>query len=86
MPQIPSVMHVFWQASYVQTYLKRDVRNLRNLDDLARFQVFLRPYHANIGKRLIKSPKVYFADTGLLCYLVGLHDVAHAAAGPMGKV
>jgi hypothetical protein len=115
-----------WQASYVQTYLERDVRNLRNIGDLTQFQIFLRalaarsaqilnlselardvgvavntakdwisvleasfqifllrPYFANIGKRLIKSPKVYFMDTGLLCYLVGLRDIEHAAAGPM---
>lgn len=32
----------------------------------------------------MKSPKVYCADTGLLCYLVGLRDPGHAAAGPMG--
>jgi predicted AAA+ superfamily ATPase len=38
----------------------------------------------NLGKRLVKSPKVYFTDTGLLCYLVGLRDAEHAAAGPMG--
>ena len=51
----------------------------------ASFQIFLlRPYYANVGKRLIKSPKVYFVDTGLLSYLVGLRDVEHAAAGPMG--
>jgi predicted AAA+ superfamily ATPase len=51
----------------------------------ASFQVFLlRPYFANIGKRLVKSPKAYFADTGLVCYLVGLRDTEHAAAGPMG--
>jgi len=111
----------------VQTYLERDVRNLRsigdlslfqtylralaarsaqllNLSDLARdvgiavntakdwlsileasFQVFiLRPYFANIGKRLVKSPKVYFIDPGVLCYLVGLRDPLHAASGPMG--
>ena len=116
-----------WQSSYIQTYLERDVRNLRSLGDLTQFQVFLRalaarsaqilnlsdlardvgiavntakdwisileasfqviilrPYSANIGKRLIKSPKVYFIDTGLLCYLVGLRDTEHAAAGPMG--
>ena len=116
-----------WQASYVQTYLERDVRNLRsigdlslfqtylralaarsaqllNLSDLARdvgiavntakdwlsileasFQVFiLRPYFANIGKRLVKSPKVYFIDPGVLCYLGGLRDPLHAASGPMG--
>jgi hypothetical protein len=51
----------------------------------ASFQVFiLRPYFVNIGNRLVKSPKVYFMDTGLLCYLVGLRDGEHAAAGPMG--
>jgi uncharacterized protein len=32
----------------------------------------LTPYYANIGKRLIKSPKIYFADHGLLCYLLGI--------------
>lgn len=32
----------------------------------------LRPYHANISKRLTKMPKVYFYDTGLLCYLLGI--------------
>ncbi len=49
------------------------------------FQIFLlKPYSASIGKRLIKSPKVYFTDTGLLCYLVGLRDAEHAASGPMG--
>jgi predicted AAA+ superfamily ATPase len=116
-----------WQASYVQTYLERDVRNLRNVADLTLFQTFLRalatrcaqllnlsdlardvgvavntakdwlsvleasmqvfvlrPYFANLGKRLVKSPKVYFTDVGLLCYLVGLRDAEHAASGPMG--
>ena len=116
-----------WQASYVQTYLERDIRNLRNIGNLTLFQTFLRalaarsaqilnlselardvgvsvstakdwisileasfqifilrPYYANIGKRLVKSPKIYFVDTGLLCYLVGLRDIEHAAAGPMG--
>ncbi len=46
--------------------------------------IILRPYFANIGKRLVKAPKVYFTDTGILCHLVGLRDPAHAAAGPMG--
>jgi len=32
----------------------------------------LPPYHANIGKRLVKSPKIYLRDTGLLHYLVGV--------------
>ena len=30
----------------------------------------LRPHHANFSKRLIKSPKLYFLDSGLLCYLL----------------
>lgn len=30
----------------------------------------LRPHHSNFGKRLIKSPKIHFLDTGLLCYLL----------------
>jgi predicted AAA+ superfamily ATPase len=116
-----------WHASYIQSYLERDVRTLRqvgdlsqfrnflyalaarsaqllNVADLARdlgvavntvkawlsvleasFQVFvLRPYYANVGKRLVKTPKVYFTDVGTLCYLVGLKSPEHAAAGPMG--
>jgi predicted AAA+ superfamily ATPase len=51
----------------------------------ATYQVIvLRPYFANVGKRLVKTPKVYFTDVGLLCYLTGLKDPQHAAAGPMG--
>ena len=118
-----------WHGSYVETYLERDVRTLRqvgdltgfrnllrvlaartgqllNLTDIARdlgvavntirawlsvleatWQVFvLRPYHANIGKRLVKTPKVYFADVGTLCHLAGLRDPEHAASGPLGGV
>lgn len=36
----------------------------------------LRPHHENLGKRLIKSPKLHFLDTGLLCYLLGIRDAA----------
>ncbi len=115
-----------WLASYVQTYLERDVRSLRQVGDLSQFQMFLRalaarsgqllnladisrdlgvalntvkawlsvleatyqvvvvrPYSANVGKRLVKTPKVYFTDTGVLCYLMALRDAAHAAAGPV---
>ena len=117
---------VHWHRSYIQTYLERDVRTLRQVGDLTQFQDFLRvlaarsaqllslsdisrdlgvalntvkawlsvleasfqvvvlrPYFANIGKRLIKTPKVYFTDTGTLCHLVGLVDTQHAAKGPM---
>ena len=116
-----------WHGSYLQTYLERDVRSLRQIGDLTLFQSFLRllaarsgqllnltdlardlgatvntikawlsvleatfqvivlrPYFANVGKRLVKTPKVYFTDTGTLCYLAGLRDPEHAAAGPLG--
>ena len=47
----------------------------------------LKPYHANLGKRLVKRPKVYFLDTGILGYLLGLTEPAQViqgmAAGPM---
>ncbi|MBA4392281.1 MAG: GTP-binding protein [Desulfobacca sp.] len=119
--------HMLWHASYVQTYLERDVRSIRQIGDLNQFQIFLRalaarsaqllnlselsrdlglavntikswlsvleatfqiiilrPYFVNVGKRLVKTPKVYFGDVGTLCYLVGLKDADHALAGPMG--
>lgn len=44
---------------------------------------FLMPYHKNFGKRLIKAPKCYFIDTGLVSYLVGLQNEEHALEGPM---
>lgn len=47
----------------------------------------LRPHFANFGKRLIKTPKLYFYDTGLLAYLLTIHseDVleTHAMRGPL---
>jgi len=45
--------------------------------------VVVRPYLANVGKRLVKSPRVYFTDTGTLCHLTGLRDPDHAAFGPL---
>lgn len=36
--------------------------------------VLLRPHYENFGKRLVKSPKLYFLDTGLLCYLLGIRS------------
>jgi len=41
----------------------------------AGYQVFLLyPYYQSLGKRLVKSPKIYFNDTALASYLLGLHD------------
>lgn len=105
----------FFFDSYIQTYIERDVRLLKNIGDLAQFGRFMRlcagrvgqplnlttlatdtgvspntvkawisvleasylifklpPYFENFNKRLIKSPKLYFFDTGLMCNLLGV--------------
>jgi len=43
----------------------------------------LQPYYKNFGKRIIKSPKIYFLDTGLVSFLVGLYSEEHLINGPM---
>ncbi|MFA4945870.1 MAG: ATP-binding protein [Lentisphaeria bacterium] len=116
-----------WFASYIQTYLERDVRRLRQVGDLGQFQNFvkavalrsgqllnlsdvgrdlgltvntikawvsvleasglvvtLRPYFESLGKRLVKTPKLYFTDTGLLCHLAGITTAEQLALSPFG--
>jgi uncharacterized protein len=106
-----------WYPNYIQTYIERDVRQLKNITDLMLFQkfiqlcagrigqllnlvslsndcgisvkttqawlsvleasyilFFLQPYYKNFSKRLIKSPKLYFYDTGLACSLLGIES------------
>jgi len=103
--------------SYIETYIERDVRTMKNIGDLSLFRKFLllcagrtgqllntsalgnevgvdqktirswlsileasfiifllRPYHRNWNKRVVKQPKLYFYDTGLLCSLLGLKE------------
>lgn len=43
----------------------------------------LRPYFVNISKRLVKSPKVYFVDTGLLCFLLDIKSAKELAVHPL---
>lgn len=43
----------------------------------------LRPWFRNKGKRLVKTPKVYFLDVGLLCHLCGLDNALALRLGPM---
>jgi len=43
----------------------------------------LRPHHANFNKRLIKAPKLYFFDTGLLCWLLGIQEAGHLVTHPL---
>lgn len=43
----------------------------------------LPPWFANIGKRLIKAPKLYFCDVGLAAWLIGITDVSQLATHPL---
>ena len=43
----------------------------------------LQPWHANIGKRLVKAPKLYFTDTAVACRLLGLQEASQLAGHPM---
>ncbi len=108
--------------SYLQTYVERDVRQVKNILNLGLFQRFiqllagrvgqlfnqqslavelgvdnktvnawltvletsfiayrLQPYYQNFSKRIVKTPKVYFYDTGLAAYLLGIRSVGDLA-------
>ena len=47
----------------------------------------LRPFHANLRKRLVKSPKLHFYDVGLACWLLGIRSAdqlrSHPLRGPL---
>ncbi len=115
-----------WFASYIATYIERDIRQVLRVHDLSVFQRFVRlcagrngqllnlnalagetgvsqktarswlsvlessyivhllpPYFRNFGKRLIKTPKLYFLDQGLACWLLGIRSHEHLALHPM---
>ena len=83
------VSHVhaqLWNASYLAKSLEISVpASIRYLDRLE--QVFLvrrlQPFHANVGKRLTKSPKVYLRDTGLLHALQGISTLDQLSGHPI---
>jgi hypothetical protein len=45
--------------------------------------VLLEPWFSNRTKSLVKTPKLYFCDTGLLCYLLGIHGVGDLLNSPV---
>ena len=50
----------------------------------ASYLVFrLLPHHASFNKRLVKAPKLYFYDSGLACWLLGIHTPQQLAAHPL---
>lgn len=44
--------------------------------------MLLPPYYRNVGKRLVKSPKLYFNDTAIVCHLLGLRDTQTLLSSP----
>ena len=120
-----SVRNLFYQ-SYIQTYIRRDVKDILSISDETLFYSFLvavaartgqllnyadvardtaidnktakswlsvletsglvsllKPYHRNVTKRLVKSPKLYFLDTGLCTYLTKWPTPDSLEAGAM---
>ena len=115
-----------WYANYIETYLQRDVRKIKEIKNLSDFQTFLglcagrtgqilnlsslandsgvsvptikewlsvleasyviyrlQPFHKNFNKRLIKSPKFYFYDTGLVCALLNIKNEKELMKHPL---
>jgi predicted AAA+ superfamily ATPase len=114
-----------WNASYLQTYLERDLRTVLNVLDLRDFERFMRfiaartgqllnysecskelgisvptvkrwvsaleasyiifllpPFFENMGKRIVKTPKLYMLDMGLLSYLLRVPDANYILNSP----
>lgn len=114
-PAAQNILSTDWTSSYLRTYVERDVRSLLAVQNLSKFQTFLKlcagrhgqllnlsslavdagisqttatswismleasylcfrlcPYYNNFKKRLVKMPKLYFYDSGLVCFLLGI--------------
>jgi len=115
-----------WYPNYIQTYLERDVREIKNIANLIDFQRFLKlcagrvgqildlsslandvgisvntakswlsvleatfilyrlpPFYKSFNKRIIKSPKIYFYDTGLVCSLLAIKTKDQLKSHPL---
>ncbi|MBI3319700.1 MAG: ATP-binding protein [Candidatus Omnitrophica bacterium] len=59
------------------------VKKWLSLLEASRMVYLLSPYYQHFGKRVTKSPKAYFLDCGLACYLTGVETEAHVLNGPM---
>jgi len=124
-PVMRPASRALWFASYLQTYIERDVRTITQVRDLPTFRRFLSllasrhgqflnktdlaaplgvavttvgewlyvlevtgqiilvpPYFENFGKRLVKTPKVYWGDSGLACHLLGIQTQAELDRSP----
>lgn len=114
---VRNIPPTIFYRNYYNTYVERDIRNVLQVKNLEKFDLFIRllagragsevnasnlalevgvssptisqwlslletayiifkvrPIHANISKRLTKSPKIFFTDTGLQCFLMGITE------------
>ena len=96
----PTVLRRFWQmiahchgqlwnASKVASSLGTTVPTVQRYLDILEHTFMVRrlsPFHANVKKRLVKAPKVYLRDSGLLHVLLGIRHledlIGHPSAGP----
>ncbi|MFT4155243.1 ATP-binding protein [Parafilimonas sp.] len=114
-----------WYPSYIRTYIERDVKQLKNIENTVLFNRFiqlcagrigqqlntaalsnecgidvktvnawlsilqssfiiylLQPHFQNFNKRVVKTPKLYFSDTGVACSLLGIRKPQEISVSP----
>ena len=74
-----------WNASQLARSMDADARTVSRYRDLLEGAFMIRvlsPWFANLGKRLVKSPKVYLRDSGVLHFLLGLEESHELAVHP----
>jgi len=54
-----------------------------NLLQISGLITLLQPYYTNLNQRLIKTPKLYFNDTGLACHLLGINNIEQLDTHPL---
>lgn len=59
------------------------IKSWMSLLEASYIAFLLPPYYANLNKRLTKTPKVYFYDTGLLCFLLGIEEPGQLVSHPL---
>ena len=122
----PTMSAPEWISNYIRTYIERDVRQIKNINNLLIFEKFmrllagrngqelnyssmatevgldtktliswvgilessyivylLRPHFRNFNKMVVKRPKLYFYDTGLVCSLLGIRRIEHIKNHPL---
>lgn len=73
-------------ASSIATELGVDYKTIQSwmsILETSYTAFLLQPFYRNIGKRLTKTPKVYFYDVGLVCYLLGIETAQQLAHHPL---